>query len=223
MLMKIEDCLIRGQDSRNSLYWKRRLQKDTCGRGGDCQKFKQLLDQIIFGQKLGQKLWNPSEKKGMGNRDAKTRECQKFERYSLHWSEWRRIQPYYQEYEKEIGDTHGGSNAVQKIWKLKGNQSSEYEKSQSIWENSKRWNSIVLWKLMNPKDPEWNRWRRKIMKTIKLAKDRIQFRFITGAQMYSYATRDENSRREWKKLETFPAWQLEKITSQKVVIIEARK
>ena len=61
------------------------------------------------------------------------------------------------------------------------------------------------------------------MKTIKQAKDRIQFRITTGAQMYSYATSDENSRREWKKLETVPAWQLEKVTSKKEVIKEAQK
>ena len=50
LLLKIEDCLTRGQDSRNLLYWKKSLQNDRCGPG-------------IFGQKLGQKLWKPLRKK----------------------------------------------------------------------------------------------------------------------------------------------------------------
>ena len=52
-------CLTLGEDSRNSFYWKRNLQKDVCGRGGDWQRFKRLPDQILCGQKFGRKWVEP--------------------------------------------------------------------------------------------------------------------------------------------------------------------
>ena len=69
--MKTEVCQIRGQVSRNSLYWKRHLQKDICGPGGDWQTFKRLLVQIIFGLKLGQDLEKPLNEKKNKNGHSK--------------------------------------------------------------------------------------------------------------------------------------------------------
>ena len=34
-LMAFENCLTPGQVSHNLPYWKKNLQKDTCGPGGD--------------------------------------------------------------------------------------------------------------------------------------------------------------------------------------------
>ena len=51
--------MILGEGSQNSLYWKRSLQKDTCGPGGDWRRFKRHPDQIMFGQKYGRKLVKP--------------------------------------------------------------------------------------------------------------------------------------------------------------------
>ena len=52
-------CQIRGKDSRNLLCWRKSLQKDTCGPGGDWQRFKRLQDQIMRGQKYRRKLVKP--------------------------------------------------------------------------------------------------------------------------------------------------------------------
>ena len=114
------------------------------------------------------KIW----KTGMGNRESKTRKRQKFEKHLFHWSEWRRKQRHYQECEREIRDTGGGSNALQKIHKLTVSWSSEQNKH---LRKLQRRDSIVLWKLMNFQDQEWNLWRRKIMNTKLQAKHKIQY------------------------------------------------
>ena len=52
-------CQVPGEVWRNLLYWKRHLQKDTCGPEGDWQSLKRLPDQIMYGQKFGRKLVKP--------------------------------------------------------------------------------------------------------------------------------------------------------------------
>ena len=60
MSIRMSICqMILGEGSQNSLYWKRSLQKDTCGPGGDWRRFKRHPDQIMFGQKYGRKLVKP--------------------------------------------------------------------------------------------------------------------------------------------------------------------
>ena len=78
------------------------------------KKFKQLLDQIIYGLKLGWKLEKPFKKRktSMGTRETETRERQKFERNSCHWSKWWRLQRHHQECKTEIGHTDGSGDAM---------------------------------------------------------------------------------------------------------------
>ena len=59
MSIRAEICQILGKDAQSSLYWKRNLQKDIYGPGRDWQRFKQLPDQITYGQKHGRKLVKP--------------------------------------------------------------------------------------------------------------------------------------------------------------------
>ena len=117
-----------------------------------------------------------------------------------------------------------------RVHELKGNRSVDSYKSQCIWKDSKNKNWIAWWKLMNPQDQEWNLLRRKIMKTTLQAKDKIQCRSTICAKTYSNASGNENSRcgkasvdKEWKKLETIPAWQLEKVKNKKEVKKKAQK
>ena len=51
--MDQEICLILGQVSLSILYWKRNLQTDICGPGGDWQNGKWHPGQIIYGQNSG--------------------------------------------------------------------------------------------------------------------------------------------------------------------------
>ena len=86
--------MILGEGSQNSLYWKRSLQKDTCGPGGDWRRFKRHPDQIMFGQKYGRKLVKPLriEKNRNGQKKSQNWQCSITERNLLYWSRRRRIQ-----------------------------------------------------------------------------------------------------------------------------------
>ena len=59
MSIRANICQIRAEDLQSSLFWKRSLQKDTCGPVRDWQRFKRLPDHIMHGQKYGRKLVKP--------------------------------------------------------------------------------------------------------------------------------------------------------------------
>ena len=68
--------------------------KDTCGPGGDWQRFKRQPDQIMYGQKYGRKLVKPlriEKKTRMGKRKAKTWQCSKAERNLLYRPRWQSV------------------------------------------------------------------------------------------------------------------------------------
>ena len=79
---------ILGEDSQNSLHWKKNLQKDIRGPGGDWQRFKQLPDQIMCGQSLDENWWSRSESREtrMGKRETEARQCSRTERNLFCWS-----------------------------------------------------------------------------------------------------------------------------------------
>ena len=52
--MDQENCLILGQVSLSSLHWKRNLQTEICGPGGDWQNGKRHPGQITYGQNTGE-------------------------------------------------------------------------------------------------------------------------------------------------------------------------
>ena len=74
--------IVRFVDRIHEIYYVERdtsLHKEKCGPVRDWQKFKQLLDQIIFGQKRGPGLRKPLKRKTrMGNWETETQKCQEF-------------------------------------------------------------------------------------------------------------------------------------------------
>ena len=56
MSMGQETCRILGQVSLSLLYWKKNLQTDSSGPGGDSRENSRHPGQIIYGQKSG-KQW----------------------------------------------------------------------------------------------------------------------------------------------------------------------
>ena len=52
-------CRILGNDSQNSLSWRRNLPEIFCGPGRDWHKFKRQRDHIMYGLKYGPKLGKP--------------------------------------------------------------------------------------------------------------------------------------------------------------------
>ena len=51
--MGLETCQILGKVSHNFFYWKKNLQTDICGPGGDKQENSLHPGQIIYGQSSG--------------------------------------------------------------------------------------------------------------------------------------------------------------------------
>ena len=116
MSTRTEVFQIRGQDSRNSLNWKRSTQRGTCGPGGDWQKFRRLPDQITCGQKYGLKLGKPHKREKSKNGQVKNqaRQFSKIERRLLHWSGRQRIQRNFWACEEKVGSAYGRGYALQK-------------------------------------------------------------------------------------------------------------
>ena len=93
MSIQTNICQILGEDSLNSPYWKKNLPKDICGPGGDWQKFKRLPDQTMCGLKCGPNWESRSESRitRVGKRETEARQCSETEKDLLHWSRRRRI------------------------------------------------------------------------------------------------------------------------------------
>ena len=76
---------------------------------------------------------------------------------------------------------------------------------------------------MSPRGNVWNHLYLKVTKTTP------QIRDTTRSQVYAFAAGKKNPiakaavDKEWKKLETIPAWNLDKVRSKKEVILEAQK
>ena len=72
---------------------------------------------------------------------------------------------------------------------------------------------------MNPQGNKWNHLYLKFTKTTSQAKH--EFTFVPQAMK----SRDAKAAvdKEWKKLETIPAWQLDEVKSKKNVLLEAQR
>ena len=79
ILMALETCLILGQVSHNLLYWKKKLQTDTCGPGGERRENSLHPGQIIY------QSW-----KSMG-KHAKLKEKQKWSNEKFHLENARKL------------------------------------------------------------------------------------------------------------------------------------
>ena len=87
----------------------------------------------------------------------------------------------------------------------------------------------VSWWRMSPQDNVWNHLCRKIMNIASPAKGKIDDPLKFGSHVYSCASSDEDpdakaaAKKEWKKLETIPAWQMEKVKNKKKFTLEAQR
>ena len=89
---------------------------------------------------------------------------------------------------------------------------------------------VVLWNLINPQDSEQNLCNPKCMKITLLEKDLLLWhitilvhKFIPMSQVMQILDAKAAVDKEWKKLETIPAWDLGKVKSKKEVILEAQR
>ena len=86
------------------------------------------------------------------------------------------------------------------------------------------------WRLTSPRENEWNHVYRRIMKITSQAKGIIQWLVTTWfthifrcLKRWKFRRRKQQWTRNGKKLETIPAWQLDKVQSEKEVFLEAQR
>ena len=220
MLMKIQVCQIRGQDSRSSLCWKRHLQKNICGPRGDWQKFKRLLDQIMCGLKRGPgpgKLKEEKKKNGQSrNRNSTMPEYKdiimnarrKLERHKAAAMPCKK-RPSAASSWKTGASTLVKATASDKIPKIKFNCIVEGHES-----TRPRMESVTK---KNHKDQFAEKGQHSVLHY------NLVHTFIPMPHVMKIPDAKAAMDQEWKKLEKIPAWQLEKVESKKEVTKEARK
>ena len=157
-----------------------------------------------------------SRKTRMEKREATTRQCSTTERNLLHQSGWPWIQRYSQNCEKKFGKANGRSHAVQK------------GDSRATGNWLRRWLHLTITRFQkpfiveewNPTNPQGNEWN---VSHLKQHEDHIVDKFIPMPQAMKITDAKAAVDKEWKKLETIPAWKLEKVKSKKEVILEAQR
>ena len=230
MSIRADICLILEKDSQNSLCWQKNLQKEKCGPEGDWQRSKELPDLIMCGQKFGKigKAVENREKQEGARGKPKLDNALRLKGIYLYWCRRQRILWSSWKRKKKTGKNCGSRDAVKKdiqaSWKRPQSRRLAMKKSlkQCL---------ILLWNLMNLWDNEQNLCSLKTVRITLQVKDlprclitmwctslfRCHKRWKFRMQKLPW------TRNEWKKLETIPAWDLEKVKSKKEVILEAQK
>ena len=145
---------------------------------GRLTKNKRPLDQTMCGLKYGQKVVKPlrKERERERSKNGRTRSRNSImlddweaSKRLFNWSRRRRIQRNYEEREEKFGSAHGRGNELKvppAFRKLKRSTThpTRFQKQ-----------SMLVWKLMNPRGNVWNHLHQKIMKTTWQAKDTTQW------------------------------------------------
>ena len=163
MLMVIEPCLTRGQDSRNFRCWVRNLLNGTCGPGGDSQTFKQLLDLILCWPKFGQECQRAQRKSRKRNGLLRSPSSTMLENCEISTSPiWKtKSKRDHQKRKKEIWNSIGSCHALQDGETLKeatGNcswwwHSPTQENQVCLCCGSSRFHTGALW--VYPSEKSW--------------------------------------------------------------------
>ena len=87
---------------------------------------------------------------------------------------------------------------------------------------------VALWNATNPRDSEQNLCSQKIMKTsgkgfTSMTHYNLVHKFLPMLQAMKIPNAKAAVDKEWKKLETIPVWNLEKVKSKKEVILKAHR
>ena len=176
----------------------RDLQKEKCGRRGDWQKFKQLLDQSIVGQKRGPGLGKPLKRKKNRNGQSKSQNSRMPENlrgiYSISIQMTKNTKTsLWRMRERNWRHQWRTPCRAEDPWKLNGNRSSESWKEPEHLRKIERQDSTVMWKPMNPKDQNGICHEEKSWRPHCRQKTKFNISLQLGAQVHSYAACDENS------------------------------
>ena len=176
-----EVCQIHGQDSQNSLYWKKHLRKDVCGPGRDWQKFRRQLDtRSCLAWSVVQNWKKPFREEKNKSGQLKRQNWTMFEVWEVFIPLIRTTR------RKKTSSTMRGESwkgiwtppcHAKRCWANQALRKPERKPQHPI--RSKKRIVIVLWKLTNPQDKDMNLPYRKIMKITSQAKYRIQYQTTT--------------------------------------------
>ena len=185
-----------------------------CGPARDWQKFKRLRDQIMYGLKYGPKLRKPLriEKNKNGNtRSHNSTMLDDWEESSL--LIWMTMNT-----KKPCG--HAVQKGATGNWLRRWLHLTRFQRP----------TMVVLW---NPSNPTRNEWNLPSLPKTRLSHSKgfiyfedhynLVHKFIPMPQAMKILDATGSVEKEWKKLDTIPSWQLDKVRSKKEVILEAQK
>ena len=141
--------------SQNSLHWKKHIPSDFCGLGGDCQKFKRLRDQIMYGLKYWAKLGKQLRVENNKNGKTRSQNSTMLDDWEnlLYWSGWRRYTETLQNTRKKLVMPMGTAMPCKKeIILVPGNWLRRWLHLTRF----QRPSMVVLWIPTNPQGNEWN-------------------------------------------------------------------
>ena len=230
MSIRADIRLILEKDSQNSLCWQKNFQKEKCGPEGDWQRSKELPDLIMCGQKFGKigKAVENREKQEGARGKPKLDNALRLRGIYLYWCRRQRILWSSWKRKKKTGKNCGSRDAVKK------DIQASWKRAQSrrlAMKKSLKQCLIVLWNLMNLWDNEQNLCSLKTVRITLQVKDLLLWHstiwctsFFPCHKRWKFRMQKLPwTRNEWKKLETVPAWDLEKVKSKKEVILEAQR
>ena len=214
--MWIDACQVLGQESQSSHRWERNLQKDICGPGGDWRKFKQLPDLRMCGLKYGPKLEKPLKREAKQEwaiekpKLDNARQLRGICFVDPEDGESLKFQLQKKRTKKHLGlqETEARSDESNMIPKTKhacveARESTRRRLEPSLPKNhedhvaGKGYNSIIHINLVH--------------------------KFIPMHQAMKIVDAKAAVDKEWKKLATIPAWDLDKVKSKKEVILKAQR
>ena len=220
-----EICLIIVQVSLNLFCWKRNLQTDICGPGGDWQNGKWHPGQTIYGQNSGRK-WErmPSWRRSKSGRMKSTIWIM-HENCEGSTSLTRRIR-----------NSKRPSRILERSWKHQSLLlcvAKNMKNNKNCWSGAsnkiKKQDLRAFWKLVNLQDCVWENHYQIIMKTILQEKVTIHYSikiWFTNLFLCLKPWRFPQQKQQWtrtvKNWRKFSAWNLTKVRSKKEVIDEAR-
>ena len=165
-----ETCLNLGQVSHNLLYWKKNLQKDICGPGGDYQE-----NSLHPGQTIEETAYIQARSSMARTLEVNGKECQAEGEAKVVWREapsWKRKKIARDLFHRprRIRNSKKPSRMLVRIWKHQwlllclvkfmkncGNDGSNKIKNKNL---------RVFWKLVNLQDCVWENHYQIIMKTM---------------------------------------------------------
>ena len=220
MWTRIEVYQILGKDSRSSHYWKRKISKDICGPGRDWRIQATTSPDKCVAWSMDQN-WKSRKQEWAIDKPNSTM-LKDWEAFILFIRKMENIKKPSVEVPMDAatpckkGTTRLVSgNWTARLWIQQDSQNKACMYSGGAWVH-KNASGII----------STERWWRSHCRQRVYFDDTLQFWFTSlflSCKRWRFRMQKAAVDKQWQKLETTPAWQLEKVKSKKEVILEAQK